>query len=266
MLGESLYLLAVLKGGLSKRIAIIDIKGLIIESEEVIKQINKYKDNPMVASIILRMDSPGGSTGAVQEIHQEIKEVRKKGKIFITSFENIGASGAYYIATATNYIIANPGTLTGSIGVIMTVNNFKELLDKIGLKAEVIKSGKYKDIGSPARNITPSEKKLIQELTDDVHNQFIEAVSKGRKIKKEKLVNIADGRLFTGLQAYKAGLIDQLGNINDALKVAAKLANIKGKPVIIRKEDKFSYTFEKLLNKFVLDKIKNMSFEYKLSY
>lgn len=266
MLGEALYLLAVLKGGLNKRIAIIDIKGPIIKSEEVIKQINEYKNNSLVASIILRIDSPGGSTGAVQEIYQEIKRVRGEGKVFITSFENIGASGAYYIAAATNYIIANPGTLTGSIGVIMAVNNFRELLDKIGLKAEVVKSGKYKDIGSPVRNMTPSEKELIQSLTDNVHNQFIEAVSKGRKIKKEKLANIEDGRLLTGLQAYEAGLVDQLGNINDAIKVAAKLANIKGKPVIIRKEDRFSHTFEKLFNKLVFDKIKNISFEYRLSY
>lgn len=266
MLGEALYLLAVLKGRLDKRIAIIDIKDLIIKSEEIIRQINEYRDNSMVASIILRIDSPGGSTGAVQEIYQEIKRVRKEGKVFITSFENIGTSGAYYIATATNYIIANPGTLTGSIGVVMSVNNFKELLDKIGLKAEIIKSGKYKDIGSPVRNMTPSEKELIQDLTDDVHEQFIEAVSKGRKIKKEKLANIADGRLLTGLQAYKVGLVDQLGNINDAIKVAAKLTNIKGKPVIIRKEDRFSRTFERLFNKLIFDKIKSMSFEYRLSY
>ncbi|MDI6785820.1 MAG: signal peptide peptidase SppA [bacterium] len=272
MLGEALYLLSLLKGESfhSNKIALINIRGTILESEEIIEQINKYKDNPAVSSIVLHIDSPGGSTGTVQEIYQEIKEVRKKGKIFVTSFENIGASGAYYIATATNYIIANPGTLTGSIGVIMSVNNFKELLDKVGLKAEVIKSGKYKDIGSPIRNMTLNEQKLIQGLTDDVHNQFIEAVIKGRKIKKEKLVNITDGRLLTGLQAYKVGLVDQLGNLNNAIEVAAKLANIKGKPVVIREKDELSSAFKnffkRLFNKLFLDKINNASCEYKLNY
>lgn len=271
MAGEALYLLVLLKGESfkSNKIALIDIRGIILKSEEIIGQINKYKDNPTVASIVLHIDSPGGSTGAVQEIYQEIREIRKTGKIFVTSFENIGASGAYYIATATNYIMANPGTLTGSIGVVVTVNNFKELLNKVGLKAEVIKSGKYKDIGSSTRNMTLNEKELIQALTDDVHNQFIEAILRGRNIKKEKLINIADGRLLTGLQAYKVGLIDQLGNLNSAIKIAAKLANIKGKPVIIREEDKIVHAlsfFEKLFNKLFLDKINNISYEYKLNY
>ncbi|MBU0600172.1 signal peptide peptidase SppA [bacterium] len=266
MLGEALYLLALLKGESfqKKNIAIIDIKGPILDSEEVLEQINEYKDNPTIASIVLRIDSPGGYTGATQEIYQEIKEAREEGKIFVTSFANIGASGAYYIAAATNYILANPGTLTGSIGVIMEVHNFRELLNKLGLKAEIIKSGKYKDIGSPLRDMTSHEKELIQQLTDDVHCQFIEAVSKGRKIKKEKLINIADGRILTGLQAYKAGLVDQLGNLNEAIKVAARLANIEKKPTIIRKKAKFSQAFEELFNKLFLDKI--TSFKYRARY
>ena len=146
---------------------------------------------------------------------------------------SVAASGGYYIACASDRIVANPGTITGSIGVIMEFTNIEELFKKIGIKGVVLKSGEHKDIGSPFREMTPDEKKIVQDVIDNVHQQFIEAVAKGRKMDREKVVQIADGRILTGEQAKQLGLVDEMGNLQDAIDVAAKMVGIVGKPNVI---------------------------------
>jgi protease-4 len=177
--------------------------------------------------------------GPSQEIHREIVKVKEKKKI-VTSMGSVAASGGYYIACASDLIVANPGTITGSIGVIMEFTNIEELFRKIGIKGVVLKSGEHKDIGSPFREMTPEEKRLIQEVIDNVHQQFIKAVAQGRKLDYSKVTQIADGRIMTGEQAKQLGLVDQIGNLDDAIDATAKLVGIEGKPDILYPKKKFS--------------------------
>ena len=172
---------------------------------------------------------------------EEIKKIKQEtGKKIIVSMGTVAASGGYYIASASDKIVANPGTLTGSIGVIMELMNVEGFLKKVGLESVVIKSGKRKDVGSPFRTMTPSEKNYLQSVMDDVHAQFIEAVVKGRGLKKEEVVALADGRVFTGRQAMENKLVDELGDLEDAIHVAGKMAGIHGEPRIIETKKKFS--------------------------
>jgi len=177
--------------------------------------------------------------GPSQEIHREILKVKEKKKI-VTSMGSVAASGGYYIACASDLIIANPGTITGSIGVIMEFTNIEELFKKIGIKGVVVKSGELKDIGSPFREMTPEEKRIIQEVIDNVHQQFIKAVAEGRKLDRSKVTQIADGRIMTGEQAKQLGLVDEIGNLDDAINATAKLVGIEGKPDIVYPKKKFS--------------------------
>jgi protease-4 len=165
----------------------------------------------------------------------------KTRKKVVTSMGSVAASGGYYIACASNLIVANPGTITGSIGVLMEFTNIEELFKKIGIKGVVLKSGEHKDIGSPFREMTPDEKKIIQEVIDNVHQQFIQAVADGRKMDRSKVTQIADGRILTGEQAKQAGLVDQIGNLQDAIDTTAKLVGIEGKPNILYPKKKFSF-------------------------
>ncbi|MGA3086314.1 MAG: signal peptide peptidase SppA, partial [Thermodesulfobacteriota bacterium] len=200
------------------RIGVVSIRGVITESKEVVEQIKKYRKDNRVKAIILRIDSPGGATGASQEIYREVQRTVTKKKV-IASMGNVAASGGYYVALAADKIVANPATLTGSIGVIMEVSNIKELLQKIGVSLEAIKSGPYKDIGSPVREMKPEERRLLEEVIQNVHQQFIEVVSKGRRLCREQVEKIADGRIFTGQQAKALGLIDELGSFEDAVEL-----------------------------------------------
>jgi protease-4 len=194
-----------------------------------------------VKAIILRVDSPGGGVGPSQEIYREIMRIRSSSKKkVVTSMGSVAASGGYYIACASDRIVANPGTITGSIGVIMQFSNLEDLLKKIGVKGVVIKSGEHKDIGSPFREMTPEEKKLMQEVLDNVHQQFIQAVADGRKLDKSKVAEIADGRIMTGEQAKNLGLVDQLGNLQDTIDITAKLVGIEGKPNVLYPKRKIS--------------------------
>ena len=187
-----------------------------------------------VKAIILDINSPGGSVGAVQEIYGEIMRIRRKKKIpFIAMFDDVAASGGYYIASACDKIVAHPGSLTGSIGVIFDAADLAGLFNKIGFKLVAIKSGKYKDIGSPARAMTPGERRLLQAMIDDAYGQFLQAVSLGRKIAIPALKPLADGRIFTGQQALKVGLVDKLGDSEEAIRLAGQLAGIPGKPHVI---------------------------------
>jgi protease IV len=225
--------------GFGNRIALIEIKGVIAQSTEITAEINQYADDESVKAIILRVDSPGGGVGPSQEIYREVIKAKAKKKV-VTSMGSVAASGGYYIASASDMIFANPGTITGSIGVIMQFSNFEELLKKIGVKGITIKSGENKDIGSPFRDMTPQEKMIMQTVLDKVHRQFIQAVAEGRKMDPAKVAQFADGRIFTGEQAKEYGLVDQMGNLEDTIDATAKLVGIQGKPTVIYPEHRIT--------------------------
>ena len=223
------------------KIAIVEVKGMITQSSGVIEELQQYLADDGVKAIILRIDSPGGGVGPSQEIYREIMRIKSNSKRkVVTSMGSVAASGGYYIASASDLIVANPGTITGSIGVIMQFSNFEELLKKIGVKGVVLKSGEHKDIGSPFREMTPEEKRIMQEVLDNVHQQFIQAVADGRKLDRSKVAQIADGRILTGEQAKSLGLVDQLGNLQDTIDITAKLAGIVGKPNILYPKKRIS--------------------------
>lgn len=235
------------------KIAIVRIEGVILDSGDVIEELKEYDSNKSVKAILLRIDSPGGAVAPSQEIYQEVKRIRDKGtKKIVTSMGAVAASGGYYIASASEKIIANPGSITGSIGVILELANISGLMKKVGVESVVVKSGKYKDIGSMFRSMTKEEQVLIQDVIDDTHDQFIDAVSQGRGISKQKIIPIADGRVFTGRQAIKLGLVDELGNMQDAIRITARMAGIKGEPSVIEKKKHFSI-IDMIRNKSVID-------------
>jgi protease-4 len=203
------------------------------DAEDTANELHRLSEDKDVKAILLRINSPGGTVGSVQEIFREMARCREKGKIIVASLGDVAASGGYYLAAGSDRIVANPGTITGSIGVILEFGNLEGLFQKVGLKLEVIKSGLHKDIGSPARALTPAEKAMLQASIDDAYAQFFDAVRTGRRLSPEKLKAIADGRIFTGRQAIQAGLVDELGNEQDAIQVAIKLAKLPADPFII---------------------------------
>lgn len=241
------------------KIAVIPVEGVITDSREICEKIILYRNNSQIKGIVLRIDSPGGGTGPTQEIFEEVVKCNQVKKV-VASMASIAASGGYYIACGAEKIVANPGSITGSIGVVVQFANIERLLDKIGLSHEVIKSGKHKDMGSPTRSLTDTERRIIQEMIDDVHEQFVQAVSERRKIPKEKVMVMADGRTFTGRQALRLGLVDKMGNLQDAIDLAAKLAGIEGEPTVIYpKERRFSILnliFGKMEKLQILDPVK----------
>lgn len=222
-------------------IGIVEIHGMILSSKRIIRNINVFKDDKDIKAIILRIDSPGGGIGPSQEIYREIMKIKVDKKI-ITSMGSVAASGGYYIASATDGIIANPGTLTGSIGVIMEYVNIMEIAKKIGISPIVIKSGEFKDMGSPLRELKDSEKKIFQALVDELHLQFVSDAAIARGIDIKTMAKLADGRVYTGQKALKLKLIDRLGNLDDAVQWAGELAHIKGKlKPVYPKEDKITF-------------------------
>ena len=222
------------------KVALVRIEGPIIDSKNPIDEIKEYVKDPSVKAIVLRVDSPGGGVAPSQEIYEEVKKAVAKKKI-VVSMGSLAASGGYYISAPASRIVANPGTLTGSIGVIMEIPNVEGLMNKVGVKTEVIKSGRHKDIASVFRGIGREEREILQGVLDDVHDQFIKAVAEGRKMLPDQVKKLADGRIFTGKQAVGMGLVDELGNLEDAIKVAAKLSGIKGEPSVVSKKEKFSF-------------------------
>jgi len=242
----------------SDTVAIVEIYGPIKMSarispgsanpDRITRKLRSLADRKDIKAVVLRINSPGGTVAAVQEIYDEVMNLRNKGIKVVASMGDVAASGGYYVASAADKIVANPGTLTGSIGVIMEYAHGQELFKKIGLKIETIKSGKYKDTGSFSRETTPEERQILQSLINDAYSQFVGAIEKGRNIPREKILTFADGRIFTGAQAKELGVIDQLGNRDDAIKLAASLAGIEGEPnVIIEKEP-----WEEFLQRFDL--------------
>ena len=215
--------------GYGKTIGIVEVRGAIDASDNIVRAINKYRDNSSVKAIVLRVDSPGGGVAASQEIYEAIRKARAR-KPVVCSMAEVAASGGYYISCGCDSIVANPGTLTGSIGVIMEFPVAEELLKKIGLRFEVLKAGENKDIGSPFRQMRPEERALLQGMIDDVHVQFIQAVADGRGLAYDSVKAIADGRVFSGKQALALRLVDKLGTLDDAIELAARMARISGKP------------------------------------
>ncbi len=225
-----------------ERVALIRIEGVIHDAQATIGELKQYSENPLVKAIVLRIDSPGGGVVPSQEIHDAVKRVKSKSnKAVIASMGTVAASGGYYIAAATDRIIANPGTLTGSIGVIMEMANFEGLLKKIGVEGVVIKSGRFKDVGSPLRKMSDEERKLLQSVMDDVHHQFIQAVADGRSLELSDVESLADGRIFTGRQAKEARLVDELGDLDDAIHIAADIAGMEGEPKVVEPRKRFSF-------------------------
>ncbi len=253
-------------------IALIRIEGTIESSTgildgadpiEILPLLRTSTEDPNIRAVVLRINSPGGQAAASQEIYREIMRVRDAGKPVVVSIGDMAASGGYYVASAANRIVAEPGAMTGSIGVISTLPQLADLLEKLGIEFVIIKGGEFKDIGSPYREITPEEMELLQDMIDDVHDQFISDVAAGRDLDVEDVREVSDGRILTGRQAKERGLIDELGNLYDAIDLAAEMAGIESPeitdfqrtPILSEFLRLFSYEFgraviENLLNKF----------------
>jgi protease-4 len=212
-------------------VGVLQIEGAIDDSQSVLAEVKRFKEMPWVKAIVVRIDSPGGAVAPTQEIFEEILR-SKKQKPFIASMGGMATSGGYYIAAACDRIVANPGTLTGSIGVIMQLTNVEELMKKVGVRGVNVKSGPNKDIGSPFQPLSPEGREILQSLVDNVHSQFVAAVAKGRGMSEAQVRKLADGRVYSGAQARQLGLIDQFGTLQDAIDIAAKRAGIDAEPAI----------------------------------
>lgn len=214
-------------------VGLVEVKGLIIDSQEVVRVLNDFRKDDNVKAVVLRIDSPGGVVGPSQEIFAEVKKLAARKKV-VVSMGSVAASGGYYIAAPASLILANPGTITGSIGVLMRFSNMEGLMGKIGMKSFTLKTGKFKDVGSPVRPMTGQDKAMLQNVIDSTHSQFVKAVAEGRKLPLADVRAIADGRIFTGEQAMALKLVDRLGTLQDAVEEAGRLAGIKGEPELIR--------------------------------
>ena len=212
-------------------VAVLEIEGAIEDSQTVLTELKRFKEMPWVKAVVVRIDSPGGAVAPTQEIFEEIVR-SKKQKPFIASLGGMATSGGYYIAAACDRIVANPGTLTGSIGVIMQLTNVEELMKKIGVRGVSVKSGPNKDIGSPFQPLSPEGREILQALVDNVHSQFVVAVAKGRSMEETQVRKLADGRIYSGAQAQKLGLVDQFGTLQDAIEIAAKRGGIEAEPAV----------------------------------
>ena len=225
----------------SGEIAIVNIHGMLMDSRDIVQQLSDYRHNPQIRGVILHIDSPGGAVAPAQEIYSEILKLRANHKAVYASMGTVAASGGYYIACAADYVLANPGTLTGSISAVMALNNIEELTKKVGVKPNIIKSGKFKDLGSPLRAMTPEEHILLQSVVNDVHEQFVQAIAKGRGLPLSEINRIADGRIMTGQQALKLNLIDEVGGLEKTIDLLAKKIGIVGKPKVIEQKEKIPF-------------------------
>ncbi|MGV7228648.1 MAG: signal peptide peptidase SppA [Nitrospirales bacterium] len=256
MIGKSI-LPELLEAG-KEGVAIVRVEGPILDSYQTVEELKTFADDPLVKAIVIRIDSPGGGVAPSQEIYNAVKRVRRENnKTVVASMGTVAASGGYYIAVATDRILANPGTLTGSIGVIMQMANFQELLEKIGVKSVVVKTGKFKDLGSPFRPMVEEERQLLESVMNDTLSQFIEAVAEGRSMDTAEVEQLADGRVFTGRQARSVLLIDEIGDLQDAIKLAGELGGIEGTPRVLETTKPFS--FQELLESTFLGGIRSLA-------
>lgn len=226
--------------GFGPQVAVVELEGVIVDVDDLVRDLKRHRENPMVRAVVIRINSPGGVVGPTQEVHQAIQRLRQAGKPVVASLGAIAASGGYYVAVAADQIVANPGTLTGSIGVIMQMANVEGLLKKVGVDYVVVKSGQFKDVGNFARPMSPEERRVLQTLLDDVHAQFISAVAEGRKLDEAEVLKFADGRIFSGSQARRLRMVDTLGGLEDAVNRAASLAGLPQPPQILSPRRKFS--------------------------
>jgi protease-4 len=214
-------------------VAVVELSGVISDGDTFCQSLDDLAKDARVGAVVVRIDSPGGAVAPSQEIYDEIERLRSS-KPVIASLGNVAASGGYYVAAAANTIVADPGTLTGSIGVIMEFRQLQGLADKLGVSENVIKSGVFKDIGHPLRPMTDPEKKLLQGMVNDVYEQFVSAVARGRKMEPDRVRALADGRVYSGAQAKAAGLVDELGGLNSAIRIAWDRAGGTGEPRVRR--------------------------------
>ncbi len=242
------------------RVAVIKVNGAILEPDRIVSKIQKAKEDKSVRALVLRVDSPGGSVGASQEIYRALEDFKSSGKPLVVSMGNVAASGGYYISAPADLIFANPGTITGSIGVIIQHTEIKDLFERLGIKTTAIKTGKFKDTLSPFRDLTPEEKEYLQKTIEDAYEQFLQAILKYRskKISEQKLREIADGRIFTGRVAKELGLVDELGNLQDAINRAKQMAGVPQARVFYMEDKKglirrlMEEDFEGLLSQYTL--------------
>jgi protease IV len=223
------------------KVAVVEIEGIIVDGAAAVRELREHTDNPSIKAVVLRVNSPGGVVAPTQEIFAAIQRARKAGKPVVASLGAVAASGGYYVAVAADRIYANPGTLTGSIGVVMQLANLEGLLKKVGVDYVVVKAGAYKDVGNFARTMSPEERKMLQALLDDVYSQFVEAVSEGRGLEKKDVLAFAEGRIYSGQQALALKMVDELGGFEEAVEAAGKLANISGRPKLVYPRKKFSF-------------------------
>jgi protease-4 len=237
----SAVIVAFIEDGISlgEKVALVRIEGPILDSKSPVEELKEYAEDPSIKAIVLRVDSPGGAVAPSQEIYTEVKRAASEKQV-VASMGSVAASGGYYVLSPATRIIANPGTLTGSIGVIMEIPNVEGLMDKVGIKTRVIKSGRHKDIASVFREMDEEDVRILQEVLQDVHEQFISDVAASRNIPIEEVRKLADGRVYTGRRAVEIGLVDELGGLEDAIKVTARLAGIEGTPEVVTKKGKRS--------------------------
>jgi len=225
------------------KVALVKIEGILgvdVDALEVIGELKEYRKDKAVKAVVVRIDSPGGAVAPSQEIYEELRRV-SEAKPVVVSMGSLAASGGYYIAVAADRILANPGTMTGSIGVIMELPNVEGLMDKVGIRTEIVKAGRHKDLASAFHALTDEERRILQGLLDDVHEQFIEAVADGRGIDVKTVRGLADGRVYTGRQAVELGLVDRVGTLEDAVREAAEAAGIEGEPDVITRQRRSSF-------------------------
>ena len=249
-------------GSGSGKIAVVDLNFTIFTSEPIVRQFKKFGEDKSIKAIILHVNSPGGGVAASQEMYEAIKKVRDSGKPVITSVASLGASGAYYAACGGNIIVSNPGSLVGSIGVIMNLMNFKEMAEKLGISETIIKSGELKDAGNPLKELSENDRKYFQDIVDNSYMQFLRVVSDNRKIEIEKLKEYANGRVFTGIQAKEIGLVDSIGTFEDAVRIAGRMAGIEGEPSIVREKERRNLV-ERVLDTFSDNNLKSLKDDFK---
>ncbi|OFY98291.1 MAG: hypothetical protein A2Z97_09625 [Bdellovibrionales bacterium GWB1_52_6] len=226
-------------------VGLIEVNGVIIDSKKTLARLEDFEENSKIKAVVLRLNSPGGAVAPSQEIYEAVKAYKKP---VVVSMGSVAASGAYYISCGAKKVYANPGSLTASIGVIMEFVNFEKLYEWAKVRRYALKTGKYKGTGAEYREMTPEERELLQTMIDDVLGQFKKAVMDGRKLSAAQVDRIADGRIMSGAQAKTAKLVDELGTLHDAINEAGRLANIKGKPLVIKPDEGRHRWIERFLN------------------
>ena len=246
------------------KVAVVEVAGVIgvgtdrgLDTESIIRTLGEYRDNPAVRAVVLRIDSPGGVVAPTQEIFTAVRRLREAKKPVVASLGSVAASGGYYVAVSADRIFASPGTLTGSIGVVMQLANVEGLLKKVGVEYVVVKAGAYKDVGNIARAMTPEERRILQSLLDDVYDQFISAVAEGRGLEPQAVRAFAEGRIYSGRQAHGLKMVDDLGGLEDAIEAAAKMAGLPPKPKVLYPKRRFSVR-ELLRNEWGLGPVSHM--------